>query len=136
MKAMSFAFKKIISPLALVSFLAVAFLGFTAMSYGSDGRMQGDCPFSAAGVVQCPVDAFVAAMHHIGAYQSFLTVPVNAGMTALISALLIIIFAPALFIPPLLFRFPIFIPHASAPPTSRDRKIRHWLSLHEHSPSL
>src|SRR3989338_2053834 len=41
--------KQILAALMLVSLLAVVFFGFATMSYGSDGKMEGNCPFSAMG---------------------------------------------------------------------------------------
>lgn len=136
MEAMSSISRKIVAPLVLASFLSVAFFGFAAMSYGADGNMQGDCPFSATGVVQCSQDALVAAMHHISAYQSFLNVPASSAALALIGALLLAAYLLVLYVRPLLFRIPVFISYNFRPLTSQDRKIHRWLSLHENSPSF
>src|SRR3989344_5180414 len=132
-----FMLKKIATPLVLASFLSVAFFGFAAMSYGPDGRMQGDCPFSVTGVSLCTQDALFGAIHHLSAYQSFISVPIGFNLTALFIALFA--FSIALL---LSWNPPILIPIASAglfyesPHLSLCRKKKtHWLSLLENSPS-
>lgn len=138
MVAMSFIIKKMIAPLLLASFLSVALLGFVAMSYGSDGRMEGGCPFSATGATFCPQDALTVAMHHIRAYQSFLNVPVDSTLILLMSTLFLAVYLLVLIVRPLLFAVPAPInrfPHGP-PLSARTRKITRWLSLLENSPSL
>lgn len=137
MSAMQLSSKKVIAPLMLVSFLLVVFLGFVAMSYGPDGRMEGGCPFSAAGASLCPQDALVVALHHINAYQSFLNVPVDSAAILLMSALFLAVYLLVLVTHPLLFRTPSLLVHLShGPPVSfRTKKITSWLSLLENSPS-
>ena len=136
---MAFMFKNTIAPLVFASFLMAAFFGFTAMSNGPDGRMQGDCPFSVTGASLCPQDAVAAAVHHLSAYQSFLNVPVSLGFGTLISmfgliglALVLVASSP-----------PVPIPVASSgvlytspPLASYNKKLIRWLSLFENSPSL
>lgn len=132
-------FKKIITPLVLASFLTVAFFGFVAMSYGPDGRMQGDCPFSATGASLCPQNAPSGAIHHLSAYQSFISVPMNSGITALIIALLIVVCVALVFsFHPFLYKSLIRVGYFydSPPISSRIRKIMRWLSLLENSPSF
>lgn len=138
MTTMPFIFEKIAAPLMLASFLMVVFFGFVAMSYGPDGRMQGDCPFSATGIVLCSQDALVAAMHHIGAYQSFLNVPVDSTALVLISALLLAAYLLVLRVRPPLFQAIARRNHFNTDPpvSARTRKITRWLSLLENSPSL
>jgi hypothetical protein len=133
---MSFAFKKAAAPLMLASFLSVSFFSFAAMAYGPDGRMQGDCPFSAIGASLCPQSALPGAIHYISAYSSFLNVPVNSGILVLIIAMLIAIIVLALPIRPLLFSPLAFVSHHPPLVTSHDRKIKRWLSLFENSPSF
>ncbi|MEK7144926.1 MAG: hypothetical protein AAB794_03690 [Patescibacteria group bacterium] len=133
---MALLLRKIIAPLTLVSFFMVAFFGFAAMTTGQDGRMQGDCPFSAAGAASCPQDALGAALHHLSSYQSFLSVPMNPSTTAFIIALLTIVSIALVFsFHPLLYGPHVLISYIAPTSTSHDRKIKRWLSLLEHSPS-
>ncbi|MCR4275859.1 MAG: hypothetical protein NUV90_00525 [Candidatus Parcubacteria bacterium] len=129
--------KKIAVPFMLAAFLTVALFGFVAMSYGPDGRMQGGCPFSATGVALCPQDALVVALHHVGAYQSFLNVPLDSA-AALISVLLLLAYLFVSAVQPLLFSPPARSDHLShGPPLSaRTRKITRWLALLELSPAF
>jgi len=119
----------------LVSLLSV-FFSFAGMAYGSDGRMQGDCPFSNMGASLCPQSVLPGAIHHISAYQSFFNVPVNPGISALIIALLLAVSVAIVFPFRLtLYTIPIFVPYNPTPSTSHNRKIKRWLSLFENSPS-
>lgn len=125
--------------LVIMSFLALTLLSFNVMIHGSDGQMQGDCPFSAAGVPTCPPDELSAAIHHISAYHSLLSVPGGFGTTAAIIALLLSLCAALIFsVHSRLFEPPAVRKYVySAPPTvPRNKKITHWLSLFENSPSL
>jgi len=132
----SFTFKKIATPLLLALFMMVALFGFAVMSHGSDGRMEGGCPFSNMGALLCPQDTLSEAIHHISAYHSFLNAPVNLGIIALIIALLVVAYvAPTFSFHQLLYRPPVLVLYKSPPFTSEDRKIKRWLSLFEHSPS-
>ncbi|MDO8522597.1 MAG: hypothetical protein Q7S08_04960 [bacterium] len=130
--------KQILSALMLLAMLAVVFFGFAAMSYGSDGKMEGNCPFSVMGAPLCPQDLAAAAIHHISSYQSLLNAPVSPSLTVLIVALLLLVYGVFIFLirpptlQPQLVRYLYGSPHSSA----RDRKTTHWLSLFEHSPSL
>lgn len=133
---MSFLFKKITTALALLSFVAMVFFSFASMSYGADGRMQGDCPFSNMGTSLCPQNALPGAVHHLSAYQSFLNAPVHFNITVLLIALLAMVATALVFLfHPLLYRPLAPILYSSPPFTSHDRKIKRWLSLFEHSPS-
>ena len=134
-KHMSCMFKKIATPLVLLSFLTIAFFSFASMTYSSDGGMRSSCLFSAMGTSLCPQSALPGAIHHISAYQSFLNVPVNSGMTARTIILLIIVsVALAFSFHTLLFRPLAPISYNSPPFTSHNRKIKRWLSLFENSP--
>lgn len=131
-----YSIRTILFPLILTSFIASAFFGFALMTSGTDGRMRGDCPFSATGVASCPQDALEAALHHLSSYQSFLSVPMNPGTTAFIIALLAVVFIAFVFLfHPLLYGPPILTLYASPTSTSHDTKIKRWLSLLENSPS-
>ncbi|MEK7515769.1 MAG: hypothetical protein AAB555_02465 [Patescibacteria group bacterium] len=133
---MAVTLKKIITPLVLLSFLVMALFSFSGMSYGPDGSMQGDCPFSSLGTSLCPPGALPGAVHHLSAYQSFINVPINSGITALIISLLITVFVALIFSFHQLPRIaPVRVPYHSPPFTSQDRKIKRWLSLFENSPS-
>lgn len=135
---MKLSSKRIFAPLMVASFMLVALFGFVAMSYGSDGRMEGDCPFSATGAALCPQDALIVAMHHISAYQSFLNVPVDSTLILLMGILLLAVYLLVLIVRPLLFIIPARLTHFShGPPISaRTREITRWLSLLENSPSV
>ncbi|MDP1690257.1 MAG: hypothetical protein Q8L52_03600 [bacterium] len=135
---MLFLSKKIAASFLLASFLAVAFFGFVAMSYGPDGRMQGDCPFSVTtGATLCPQNVLAVALHHIAAYQSFLNVPVDSAAMLLMGALLLAVCLLVLVARPLLFSPPIRINNflLGPPLSARTRKITRWLALLELSPS-
>lgn len=134
---MSFSLQRIGAALVLMSFLTLTLLSFSVMMHESDGRMQGDCPFSAAGVPSCPSDALSAAIHHISAYQSLLGVTGGSGTTVSIVALLLFLFAALIFsIRAPLRRPPILGGYCYHPsPSSPARKIMRWLSLFENSPS-
>ncbi|MEK7553786.1 MAG: hypothetical protein AAB517_00295 [Patescibacteria group bacterium] len=133
---MAVTLKKTITPLVLLSFLVMALFSFSGMSYGPDGSMRGDCPFSSLGTSLCPPSALPGAVHHISAYQSFINVPINSGITTLIISLLITVSVAITFsFHQLLRRDPVRVPYHSPPFTSQDRKIKRWLSLFENSPS-
>ena len=128
---MAFTFKKVTTPLVLMSFLVMALFGFTGMTYGPDGSMQGDCPFSSLGTSLCPPSALPGAVHHLSSYQSFISVTLN-----FITVLLILVSAIFVFLFHLLLYKPLVPVSYSSPPfTSQDRKIKRWLSLFENSPS-
>lgn len=139
---MSFTIERIAAPFLLLSFLAVAFFGFSfmSMSHTADGRMQGDCPFSAAGTPLCPQDAFAATMHHVSAYQAFFGASLETALTMLMGVLLLLaaLYILVSWIRPLVLRSAAH--RASSycgPPVSvRMRGITRWLSLLEHSPSF
>lgn len=129
---------KIAAPFILLSFLALALFSFASMSYGPDGRMQGDCPFSAMGASLCPPSALPGALHHLSAYQSFLNVPVDSALAALIIALLLVTFGlfayrtqPRIPDPPARGAYRNHDPPASA----HTWKLIRWLSLLENSPA-
>ncbi len=130
--------KKIIAALVLTSFLTVAIFSFAVMIQGPDGRMEGDCPFSVVGQSICPQDTVAVAIHHISSYQSFLNVPVGAGLTALVISLLFVMFiALFIFIRSPLLEPPSFVcvQNDYSSTSSSGRKITRWLSLFENSPS-
>ena len=128
---------KFIAALTLVALLAIVLFGFATMSYGSDGKMEGNCPFSVMGAPSCPQDLAAAALHHISSYQSLLNATQVPGV-ALIIALLLLVYGVFIFF----IRPPAFQPqligylHDSPHSSARDRETTRWLSLFEHSPSL
>ena len=135
---MSQVFKKIIVPLLLTSFLAVLFFSLPMMGV-MDGSMPEGCPFGATGVSLCPTDAVAMAVHHISAYQSFLTITTQASLLMLIIFLLSAVAALlARFIYPLVINSSALARSAFASPPAdpQQRKITRWLSLFELSPSL
>lgn len=128
--------KNILTPFLLLSFLAMTFLGFMAMS---EGTMESGCPFSAPGTSLCQQDPLAVAIHHIAAYGSFISVQVTSSTSALIAILLLI--AASLLVPLILGAF-VLKPlvrgrqtYRSPPVSARTGKIIRWLSLLEHSPS-
>ena len=134
---MESTFRKILTPFVLASFLMVVFFGFNAMSRGIDGSMQVDCPFSATGASLCPQSAAPGVLHHLSAYQSFLNVPVHSGIPALVLALCISIFFVLFANPFLLIPIaPLKVLHKPLLRTLYDKKLIHWLSLLENSPSF
>jgi|SRR3989344_3321462 len=124
----------------LTSFAVVALFGFSFMMHGSDGRMAGECPFLGAGISLCPQDALALIVHHVSAYQSFLNVSVDTGLTILI---VVSLFLSACALLVIFLHLPTLGPPASVfvaydPPLvdSYSRKITRWLSLFENSPSF
>lgn len=134
---MAFPLKKIISPILLLSFLAMAFFSFAIMSYGPDGRMRGDCPLATTGASLCPQDAAAMTLHHLSAYQAFLNVPVNFGLAMLAALFFAIGLARILF--QNLFS-PAFVMvralYESPPSGIHSRRLLRWLSILENSPSF
>jgi hypothetical protein len=130
--------KKIAVSLILLSFVAIALFGFAAMTKEPDGKMFGNCPFSAMGVSLCPQDVAAMIFHHASAYQSFINIPINSGATAFVSLLLaaFVILLASLNSSPLGLLFPPGIPYDSPPTASYKRKATHWLALHENSPAV
>ena len=126
---MVFSFKKISTQLVLLSFLVMALFGFAGMTYGADGNMQGGCPFSTMGASLCPPSTLSSVIHHLSAYQSFMSAPLNliTVFLALVSVVFIFLFNSFLYRPL------VPISYSSPPLTSHNRKMRHWLSLFEYS---
>ncbi len=134
----SFLFREAIPALVLMSFLTIVFFSFVFMTYGQDGRMQSDCLFSVVGTAPCSPGE-TGAIHHISAYQSFLNVPVGSDLTTAIIASLLALAAALVFSAlPLLVQPLISVAYFFDPPpvSFGTRKITHWLSLFENSPSL
>lgn len=130
--------QKIVASLILALFLTTVFFGFAAVMHDPVQGMRVDCPFSVMGEPLCPQNLMAATVHHIAAYQSFLSVFTPAGITPALLALLMALGGALLFaLAPLLFRPPTrvryFFDHSPAGP--RDSKTIHWLSLFENSPS-
>lgn len=120
----------------LVSFLTIALFSSVFLMHEPEGAMQGGCPFSALGASLCPPDALSEALHHITAYHSFLSVQMSPSVTAIIVALILASGVLLMSVPPLLK--PLTIPgqfYHPPPVSSPSRKITHWLSLFENSPS-
>ncbi|MDP1707326.1 MAG: hypothetical protein Q8L30_02125 [bacterium] len=131
---MSHVTAKITTFLTLISFIAMAFLSLSSMSYGAGG-MQSDCPFSISGSL-CPSNALPGAVHHLSAFQAFLSAPTNLLMTVyLLSALILALVLAYVFRAPLFILRPAPI-HIGSPPVSlRTQKKTRWLSLLNNSPS-
>ena len=129
---MLFPFNKIITAFVLTSFLTVVFFSFAVMIHGPDGRMSGNCLFSASSVSLCPQDTVAVAIHHLSAYHAFLNAPVGSGLTAIIISLLFVIGTfYVIFTHSPLLGLRAVVNVLGDPPltTSHDRKITHWLSL-------
>ncbi|OYV27667.1 MAG: hypothetical protein B7W98_01300, partial [Parcubacteria group bacterium 20-58-5] len=129
--------RRTLSIAILLAFVSLALFSFTAMKYGPDGRMQGDCPFSALGASLCQQGGEAGVLHHIAAYQSFLNIPAGSDLTAaIIASLLAFAAALAFSIRTLSVRPPTPIRrfYHSPPVSFRTRKITRWLSLFENSP--
>ncbi len=136
---MNSTFKKNVAVIVLVAFSVLVLSGFGAAVHESGKQMMGDCPFSTAGVAICPQDVLSVALHHISAYNSFFNVPTSFGLMILVLSVLLMV--AALFVvflwPPLLKQqFPVRILRDPPSVNSYDKKIIHWLSLFENSPSL
>lgn len=117
---MLFVSKKIITTFVLLSFLAMAFFGFASMTYGVNGDMQGNCPFSTTGTSLCPSTALPSVVHHLSAYQSFMSAALN-----LITVLLILVSVVFVFLfHSLLYRPIVPVSYSSPPFTSHNRKMQ------------
>lgn len=131
--------KNSLTILILASFLAIALFGFASMAYTPDGSMASDCMFGSPLQSDCPASMFAVALHHVGAYLSFLAAQVGPLLSLLLLA----------FLPAILVVLPLLTPRALAgpplaPPSPRygtsprhssNRAITRWLALFEHSPS-
>ena len=132
-------YKRIIILFILISFLAVVFLGSTAMMRGPNGDMQGECPFSVLGAPLCAKGTLPAVFHHISAYQSFFNISTHSNIIILLFYLLLIASTIFIFfIDYFLYNPPTHIRHVinSPPYIIHNKKILRWLSLFENSPSL
>lgn len=136
---MSSLFKKIITSLILLSFVIIVLFSFATMMHGSDGRVSGDCPFSAMGASLCPQNTVAIVLHHISSYQSFINVPINFGITILIISLLLIAYVILVAkIEWQLIWLSAFVDtiYNSKPNALYKRKTTRWLTLHENSPTI
>src|SRR3989338_11648061 len=97
---------KLLAALMLASLLAIVLFSFGTMTHNSSGSMEAGCPFTAMGVPLCPQNLVAAAIHHISAYQSLLNTPASSGMTALLVALLVLVYGAFIFF----IRSPAFQP--------------------------
>ncbi|OHB15249.1 MAG: hypothetical protein A2431_01770 [Candidatus Zambryskibacteria bacterium RIFOXYC1_FULL_39_10] len=137
---MSALFKKIIASLILVSFMSLLIFGIFTMIHNSDGQMLGQCPFSVADTSDCVQNTVASAIHYISSYQSFINVTIDYGLTILLASLFI--FASVfliLFTGQNIFKYITFIKNRFydySPVFSSTRKIIHWLSLFENSPTI
>lgn len=122
----------------LLAFAAVVFFGFISMSYGADGQMHGDCPLGPTGFSLCPQNVADIIDHHLSAYQSFVSAATPLGILVaivliLLSLNVLILFTRLLAIPILV---PARLPYGPPQATLSVSRLRRWLSLFEHSPSL
>ncbi|MBU6370569.1 MAG: hypothetical protein KGH93_02665 [Patescibacteria group bacterium] len=125
---------KTVGAIILAFFLGIVFLSLP-LSFGPDGRMMSGCIFSSAmETALCPQDAAAAAMHHIGAYQSFLGALVSSfamPFVFLLFAVAGVFFMQGFFKPP---RSLAVVP--DPPPDIFQHALTEWLSLFENGPSL
>lgn len=132
--------QKLLAGLILTAFLAVAVLSFTVMMHESNGGGANGCLFSTNETTLCPQNVLALVVHHISSYQAFINVPVNFGMLAVLFSLILLVLAisvirrAGILSPPQL----VLVGRSldSPPETSYKRKIIHWLSLLENSPSF
>ena len=103
-------FNKIITALALTSFLIITLFGFVIMTHGSDGHLTGNCLFSDMGPVICSLDTVTVAIQPGSVYRVFLNLSLSFGLGLLV-----------IFSSWILPNFPLA--------SSYNRKITHWLSL-------
>lgn len=122
----------------LASFTMLVFLGLTAMTHEQNGQMQGGCPFSAFGASLCPQDILAVVLHQISSYQSILNIPTHfSGGISILSLLLFVLAVLVLIKVRPLGSPKVFVrARVVSPSVSSYRKITHWLSLFENSPSL
>jgi len=136
---MSSLFKKIIVLFILSSFLTIVFFSFATMIHESDGNMSKGCLFSTGGTFLCPQDALIMVFHHVSSYQSFINVPTNFGITALVIFLLFIAYIVLIIFSNLSrfeFSTPVGVFYSPPQKIPYKRKITHWIALHENSPTI
>lgn len=130
--------KSTIVVLTLLSFLAIALFGFSLMMSDQDGRMTDDCPLSTLSQSACPQDIVAVVSHHLSAYYTFLNILVGTGLMNLIAILLFVVCVMLVIRtrPPSL-KLPVYsrLRPRSLFTSPLERKIIHWLSLFENSPS-
>ena len=86
-------FNRIVVLALLISILGLALFSVLVMSHGSSG-MMGTCPLSLVnGSVQCLDGGIEAVRHHLSAFQSLFSSPINFDfMTRAISLLFVALF--------------------------------------------
>ena len=114
---MKFFSKQITVTLILASFLTLALFGLTFMMHGPDGRMPGDCPFSAMSQSICPQEATLFFN------TSTTKAPLTAWLIFSFLPLFSLLSATYFLINFSLFNLP-------------NRKTIRWLALHENSPNI
>jgi len=126
----------------LIGFIAVSIFSFGSMSHEEDHAIS-NCMASVIDKVACPQSALVVALHHISAYQTFFqTLPPSS--LILFSLMFILLAIGYIFFknffsksPPSQFLQYIRNKRNNPEPSLHQlRKITHWLSLFENSPSL
>lgn len=136
---MSSLFKKILTSFVLLSFFMIVFFSFTLMIHEPDGNMSRKCLFSTTEISFCPQDVLVMVFHHISSYQSFINIPLNFGVAILVVFLLLLAYIIfTIFINPSQLKsfVPVNVFYNSPPKISHERKITHWITLHENSPNI
>jgi hypothetical protein len=117
----------------------IVFFGLSTMTHKPGELMVDNCPLSVAGESLCPQNSVADAIHHISSYESFFAVTVNSNQTILLTTILFVMLAFVLVsIYPYLLNFSSVVNYLydSPPVFLATRKIRHWLSLFENSPSI
>ena len=130
--------KKYLSLLLLISILVIGVFGFISMNHTA-GHTTG-CIASAVDNTPCPENIMAMAVHHIQAFISFFNVVPPIPLVAIL-ALLFAVFLSigSLFIKRQESILALIFWRAKCNPERqlvRSRKITHWLSLFENSPSL
>jgi hypothetical protein len=126
--------KSFVSAIALAGFLTVALFGFAQLSNMEHGKCVAE---TYAGTVCHVMATSEQFSFHIGAFLSFLSSTASSTFAMLLGlALMMFVLALRLFVRPVLV--PVLIIsrnnyRTAGPP--RKRKLLHFLSLFEHSPS-
>ena len=130
---------KFLTAIILIGFIGITLLGFTGMSNPNMGdHMNRSCLASFLDSDFCLPSAFSVAIHHISALQSFSNVPISSLYFSLIF-LVLLAFATTVLFKSIFEVNQIFSFEFANYPIrlagSARRKIIHWLSLFENSPT-
>ena len=133
-------YKKTIALFILISFLAIVFFGFSViMMHGSNQSMSESCSFSSMMVSLCPHNALSMVFSHISTYQLFTNIPISYFyLISFLSVLLLLFVTLKSFFKFSLLKLNTFLHFIfeSYFLFFYKRKILHWISLLENSPSF